>query len=551
MIKIPFKKLFNKKLVAYTLCTSMVLGGVSAFALSSKNDLNEANLVQAKTQSNAEFRSAWVSTVWNLDFKQTNGSASAFKTEYTRVLNAFDSMNMNAVTFQISPRGDAFYPSNIKPWSHRLTGTQGKAPESGFDPLAYMVSETHKRGMEYHAWLNPYRITEAAITGKTKAQMLATLSADNFARKNPDLVMQVGGHLYLNPGEPKVQEHVIATVMEVVKKYDVDAIHFDDYFYPYEASFKTDNPDTATYKKYGTSFKSIGDFRRNNVDTLIKNLNSSIKAVKPNVKLGVSPFGIWGSKTKHPAGSPEGEGSVVAATTQGSYDDHYADTRKWVKNGWVDYITPQLYWSMNNTTASYKNLVDWWGNVVKGTNCDLYIGHAVYKYKDGQANPWEAADWKKATEIPSQITYSRNNPNVKGSTFFSLKDLESNVAGFKTALVSNFYTSKVSVPVKGQGPVEPTYPSEKLNKYVSGIGNRITWIETKDSKSVKYKIHRFTSIEKIDTSSDSHFLTTIDRKSGEVYVTYMDQKTVLTDNYVYVVQALDSNGKIIKQFTNK
>lgn len=553
MIKIPFKKLLNKKLIAYSLCATMLLGAFSFLDASQKNvNSNDAKVVHANTKSNAEFRSAWVSTVWNIDFKQTNGSASAFKTEYQRVLKAFDSMNMNAVTFQVRPRSDAFYPSTLNPWSKNLTGTQGKAPESGFDPLAYMVSETHKKGMEYHAWFNPYRVTEATNTGKTKEQILATLSTNNFARKNPDLVMLSDNHLYLNPGEPKVQQFIIDTVMEVVKKYDIDAVQFDDYFYPYGASFKKTNPDMATYKKYGSGFKSIEDWRRNNVDTLIKNLNTQIKKSKPNVKFGISPFGNWGSKAKHPAGSPEGEGAAISSGALSSYDDIFADTRKWVKNGWIDYITPQLYWSMNNTTASYKTLLDWWANVVQGTNCDLYIGHAVYKYKDGEAGSNEAADWKKASEIPNQITYARNNPNVKGSTFYSLRDLESNVAGFKSTLISKFYTSKVSIP--GKTPVEPEKPTvkpKKLKAYTSGIGNRLVWIDAKDSNASSYNIYKFTGHESVDTSSSKNLLTTVNRTNKDAYLTYTDTTTQLTNNYNYVVQALDTNGQTIGEFTAK
>ncbi|KMT21097.1 glycoside hydrolase family 10 protein [Clostridium cylindrosporum] len=547
MFTIPFKKLFNKKLVASVLCSTLLLGTVSIKLSSNKevSSFGDTKVVHAETKPNAEFRSAWVSTIWNLDFKQTNGSASAFKSEYTRVLNAFNSMNMNAVTFQVRPANDAFYPSTLNPWSKYLTGTQGKSPEAGFDPLAYMVSETHKKGMEFHAWFNPYRVTESAQTGKTKEQILATLSSNNFARKNPDAVMLYNGKLYLNPGEPKAQQFVIDTVMEVVKKYDIDAVHFDDYFYPY-GGFKTTNPDIATYKKYGTGFSSIENWRRNNIDNLIKNLNTQIKSAKSDVKFGISPFGIWGSKSKHPSGSPEGEGSAVSSGSLSSYDDIFADTRKWVKNNWIDYITPQLYWSMNNSISSYKVLVDWWGNVVQGTKCNLYIGHAVYKYRDGEANTNEVADWKNPSEIPNQITYSRNNANVKGSSFFSLRDLESNIVGFKTTLVSSFYTSKVSIP--GSVSVTPSYPTEKLRVYSTGVSNRLVWIDSKTSTSKSYNIYRFTGSEAVNTQSTTHLLKTVNRSGSATYLAYNDTTIKLSTKYTYIIEALDSSGNIIKQF---
>lgn len=543
MIKNLFKKLFTKNTITYALCATLFLGTVSSVA--SLNDKKyDVKTATAKTNSDPEFRSAWVSTVWNIDFKQTSGSASAFKTEYTRVLNAFDSMNMNAVTFQVRPRGDAFYPSSLgNPWSKNLTGTQGKAPESGFDPLEYMVSETHKKGMEYHAWFNPYRVTESGGSGKTKAQILATLSSDNFARKNPDLVMLYDGHLYLNPGEPKVQEHIVNTIMEVVDNYDIDALQFDDYFYPYGSSFKTSNLDKATYDKYKGSFTSIDAWRRNNVDTLIKTLHERIKASKPNVKLGISPFGVWRNKSKDSLGSNTGN-------TLMSYDDIFADTRKWVKEGWIDYVTPQIYWSINHDKAPYKVLVDWWADVVKGTNCQLYIGHAVYKHNAGEATGSEAADWKKTTEIPNQITYLRNNDNVHGSTFFSLKDLVNNTGSVKSSLLSNFYTQKVQVPNSTPVEPEPNVETKTLNKYVSGLGNKIAFLE-EDSNVASYKIYRFTSIEKINTSSSKHLIATVTRNNGEKYISYLDPKTNLTTVYNYVAVALDSNGTVIKKYQNK
>lgn len=535
-------KTFKNKLSCF-LCLLITLFSVSSVYLFSKN-LKPQQVVYA---SSNEFRSAWVSTVWNLDFPQTNGKASEFKTQYNKVLDSFDKMNMNVVTFQIRPRGDAFYPSNLNPWSHRLTGTQGKAPEAGFDPLSYMVSETHKRGMKYYAWFNPYLITESTYTGKTKEQILSTLSSNNFARKNPDLVFLDSGKLYLNPGEPKVQQFIINTVMEVVNKYDIDGVQFDDYFYPYGASFKQTNPDMATYKKYGSGFSSIESWRRNNTDTLIKNLNAEIKKSKSNVKFGISPFGIWGNSAKHPSGSSEGEGAAVSKTSMSSYDDIFADTRKWVKQGWIDYIIPQLYWSCDNNVAPYKVLVDWWANVVKGTNCNLYIGHAVYKYKDGQANSYEAAHWKNPSEILNQIEYNRKNPNVKGSSFFSLRDLNSNVANFKTNLVSKFYTSKTS---DSEVETTPEYTISNLNFYKLGLGNRLVWTDN-DKTCVNYKIYRSTSLIDPESTLDKDLITTFKRKNNSTYLSYKDNSVDLKKTYYYLVEGIDSNGKVIKKFIKK
>lgn len=340
-----------------------------------------------------EMRGAWVSTVSNLDWPTTKNNVDAQKQEFISMLDKLQECGLNTVIVQVRPNGDALYSSDINPWSDVLTGTQGKNP--GYDPLAFMIEETHKRGMEFHAWFNPYRIT----TSGTDASVL---SSSHPGRKNPSWVVSDGKGLYYNPGKPEVIQHIVDTVSEVVKKYDVDAIHFDDYFY--KGAFN----DNDTYNASGTSL-SKEDWRRENVNTLINRVYSTIKSIDSSVKFGVSPRGIWQNAASGTSGGQ-------------SYYDDYADSVKWIKNGWVDYIAPQVYWTFGNSAAPYGKLVDWWSQQVQGTNVDLYIGHAVYK--DASSHPKENV----VAEIEDQIAYNRRNSNVSGSIYFRAKNLTTNNA---------------------------------------------------------------------------------------------------------------------------
>ena len=369
-------------------------------------------------QQNEQFRGVWVSTVFNLDFpSKKQMSEKEYKDEYIKLLDNLESLNMNAVIFQVRSKSDAFYPSNINPWSEYLTGTQGTSPN--WDPLKWMIEETHKRNMEFHAWFNPYRVT----TGKEK---LTELSPNNWARQNPHTVFSFQDKLYLNPGEPEVVKHINDSVMEVVQNYDIDAVHFDDYFYPYGGV--KDNwyaeEEKTTFEKYGQGFSSVSEWRRNNVDNLILTLHNSISSYNKennrDVQFGISPFGIWGHKETHPEGSKEGTGSSTPTSSQASYDNLFADTRKWVKNNWVDYIAPQIYWTFDTKAAPYGELVHWWADVVKDTNVNLYIGHASYKKADKNNKD---VSWNNPKEISNQLKFNSMYDEVKGSIFFRYKNL--------------------------------------------------------------------------------------------------------------------------------
>lgn len=403
------KKQFNLKktslLVALTLMMNIML-------VSANTQPKQAILEPAK-----EFRGAWVSSVYNLDWPSTKGlGISQQKAEYITMLDDLQAAGINAVVVQVKPTADALYPSKHAPWSEYLTGTQGKSP--GYDPLAFMIEETHKRGMEFHAWFNPFRIT-TSTTSRDK------LAPSNPAKLHPEWVVEYDNKLFLNPGLPEVRTYVKNTVLEVVKNYDIDAVHFDDYFYPYPDSKKTDFPDEATYKKYGRAYKYKADWRRHNINAMIKDISIAIKNTKSDVKFGISPFGVWRNASVTPKGS-----DTRASIT--SYDTLYADTRYWAYAGWIDYIVPQIYWNIGFAVADYEKTLNWWVKEMAGKPVELYVGQALYKVGS-------AGEWLNPEELPKQIAMNRQHDTVKGSIYFRSKLLQDNVLGFTDRLKNDLY----------------------------------------------------------------------------------------------------------------
>lgn len=489
-----------------------------------------------------QFRSAWVSTVTNIDFPSKPGlSQEEFKAEYEKVLENFQDLNLNAVTLQVRPKADAFYKSNINPWSEWLTGTQGKDP--GWDPMQWMIDETHKRNMEFHAWFNPYRVTMGYEPNKTIEELLGTLSENNWARKHPQYVLKFDGKLLLNPGEPEVQKYIKDSIMEVVENYDIDAVHFDDYFYPYKVTragvtyiFGNANEDLAAFQKYGAGFSDIKAWRRNNIDSLIKQVSSAIKAKKPYVKFGISPFGIWGHAGNHPEGSIEGEGSHTPISSSSSYDDIYADTRSWAKKGWIDYITPQIYWSFGQNAAPYGELADWWANVVKGTNCQLYIGHANYKHISNSS--WET-DWRNPQEIPNQLKFNSMYPDIKGSCFFSLRSLKENKFNETTIIKNEYFNYKSLVPTMPWLDNKAPEPIKINNVKDSENGITIKWHDKKHNDSTYYVIYRFDGDKAGDIENPANILTMVRREPGQMLIEFTDSSADTSKTYTYAVTAVD------------
>ncbi|MQA27392.1 MAG: family 10 glycosylhydrolase, partial [Micromonosporaceae bacterium] len=397
-----------------------------------------------------QFRAMWIASVVNIDWPSRTGlTVAQQKSEYLAWLDLAQQRRMNAVVVQVRPTADAFWPSSYEPWSEWLTGTQGQHP--GYDPLAFLVAEAHKRNLEFHAWFNPYRV--AMHTDRTR------LVSSHPVRQNPGWAFAYGGKLYYNPGIPEVRRFVEDAILDAVTKYDVDGVHFDDYFYPYPVSGQT-IPDQETYQRYGAGFSNIHDWRRNNVNLLVQEMDQRIHAAKPHVRFGISPFGIWRNKSTDPLGSD----------TSGlqSYSAIYADSRKWVKQGWLDYINPQIYWHIGQTAADYAKLVPWWSDVVAGTDVHFYVGQAAYKIGSGGV-------WNDPAEMTRHLTLNRNHPQARGDVYFSAKDVRADRLGGISRVAADHYSRPAMVGVMPQlGGVAPPAPSiTGAARQTDGV--RLTW----------------------------------------------------------------------------
>ncbi|WP_458460356.1 family 10 glycosylhydrolase [Paenibacillus sp.] len=353
-----------------------------------------------------EMRGAWISTV-NGDWPSSGakGNAEKQKQEYTKQLDTLQGMGINAVFVQVRANGDAIYPSSLVPWNSVLTGTQGKDP--GYDPLAFMVEEAHKRGLEFHAWFNPFRATNSASTSNLN------LAANHISKLHPEWIVNASGKMYINPGIPEARQHIIDTIMEVVNQYNIDGVHLDDYFYPSNVTFNDD----AAFKTYNTlNTKDRAEWRRDNINQFVKQLGQSIHRVKADVEYGISPFGVWRNKSVDLTGSDTKAGVTA-------YDSMNADVRTWINQEWIDYVAPQVYWSMTLTVARYDKVVDWWANEVANTNVKLYIGHSPYKLGTPEIG------WQTSQEIIDQLNYNKKYSSVKGDIFFSSQYLTKNPLG--------------------------------------------------------------------------------------------------------------------------
>ena len=368
-----------------------------------------------------EMRAVWVATVHNMDWPDSASLNSEIqKVAFIRLLDMHQRNGINTIIVQIRPSADAFYCSDIEPWSQWLTGIQGQAPIPYYDPLEFMISETHKRGMEFHAWINPYRAINNIYT--------SNIIPDHITKRHPDWFISYGNEKYFDPGNKDAQQYVVEIVKDVVRRYKVDAIHIDDYFYPYPISGKV-FPDLVCYKKYGGNMK-IDDWRRSNVDSIILNLYTSIKQINNKCQFGVSPFGVWRNSDVDPSGSHTKAGPT-------NYDYLFADIVLWLKKGWVDYVAPQLYWEIGNKFAAYEVLIDWWSKNCYGKNC--YIGIGAYRAGSNKA-------WRNKSELPNQIEKIRKTPNIQGMIFFSSKSLEKNLNGWGDSLRLNYFKIPASTP---------------------------------------------------------------------------------------------------------
>lgn len=408
------------------------LGCQSSETLSEKDPLIERMVESVETDISLpatfsqypirEFRAAWVATVANIDWPSKPGlPVEQQKNELINLLNKASSLNLNAIIFQVRPAADAFYDSSYEPWSSFLTGTMGQAPLPGWDPLEFIIHEAHNRGLELHAWFNPYRAGHPADSSQ--------ISADHISKTQPCWVHQYGDFLWLDPGLPEVKEYTINVIMDVVRRYDIDGVHFDDYFYPYPSyGDNTEFPDSLAWQRaldLGVEL-SRDDWRRDNVNSMVQELYHRIKEFKPHVKFGISPFGIW-----RPG---------VPAFTNGfdAYTDLYADAKLWLNNGWLDYITPQIYYQMGQPAQPFPIMLNWW-NEQNLQNRHLWPGLYTSRL-------WTPDRIWPTDELLGQIYTTRAFPGVTGAVHFSMKTFIQNSAGVNQAITSGPYAQQALVP---------------------------------------------------------------------------------------------------------
>lgn len=380
----------------------------------------------AKVPSPArEFRAAWVATVANIDWPSKKGLSSAEqKDELIAILDRAVELNLNAIIFQVRPHCDALYASELEPWSEYLTGTMGKAPAPFYDPLEFVVAEAHRRGLELHAWFNPYRALHPGSKGE--------LASNHVSKLQPEIVREYGKHLWLDPGESRAADHSAAVILDVVKRYDVDGVHFDDYFYPYQIQDEDKKnvpfPDNASWEKAQAAGNTLrrDDWRRQNVDRLIHRVSQEVKKEKPWVKFGISPFGIW-----RPGNPPQIQGFDAYASL-------YADAKKWWNEGWVDYFTPQLYWKVDSAGQCYPLLMQWW-HQENTQQRHLWPGNYTSRVANGSKTAWSP------DEITLQIKHTRAHPGASGNVHFSMKALMDD-RGMAEALKSGPYAKQALIP---------------------------------------------------------------------------------------------------------
>ena len=373
-----------------------------------------------------EMRGMWLATVANRDWPSRQGlTAEQQRTELLAHLDTAVKRRLNTVIFQVRPTADALWPSPHEPWSQVLTGTQGRDP--GWDPLGTAVTEAHRRGLQLHAWFNPYRVANHGDLGR--------LVASHPARRNPGWVVPYGGRLYYNPGLPDVRAFVQRAMLDAVERYAVDAVHFDDYFYPYPVAGQSFDDDDA-YDAYGGAFPVRAAWRRDNIDKLIREMAAAVKRIRATTQFGVSPFGVWRNA------ATDSRGSDTRAGVQ-TYDDLHADTRTWVREGWIDYICPQLYWNIGLAAADYAKLVPWWAAVAKGSRTRLYVGEALYKAGD----PAQPAAWQDPAELSRHLTLARKHAQVRGHVFFAAKEVAADPIGAVSRVVADHYGQPVAPPV--------------------------------------------------------------------------------------------------------
>jgi uncharacterized lipoprotein YddW (UPF0748 family) len=471
-----------------------------------------------------ELRGMWIATVENIDWPSKRGQTpEQYRLEYQRLLDAGQRAGLNAVFVQIRPASDAFYKSDLEPWSKWLTGTQGRAPANDDDPLPFLITEAHRRGMEFHAWFNPYRAAGDSATRR--------LASNHPYRQHPQWFLRYAGQLLYNPGLPEVRAHITRVILDVVRRYDIDAVHFDDYFYPYpergqvlrdEAAFRDFNPE---------GIADLANWRRNNVNVLIRDLHDSIRLAKRWVKFGISPFGVWMNKSADPLGSDTRAG-------QPSYSNLYADSRLWLEKGWIDYIVPQLYWSTNFHLVPYPVLLEWWTR--NHFDRHLYIGHGTYRMLESTRSD---TTWRNPRELPRQVRLNRSfDEEVGGSVFFSAKSVVANPLSTTDSLRQDLFRYPALVPAMPWLDAVPPLPVANLTLRRLRRSVTLSWqsgpLAPDGDAATYYVLYRFAANER-STPNDPRRILALPRPAPGFPATYVDTTALPGQAYAYYVTAVD------------
>lgn len=471
-------------------------------------------VAMAQENPKREFRGAWLHIIGQSQWQ--NKSTEQAKAYIHDQLDKLQAAGCNAVIFQVRPTADAMYKSELEPWTTWLTGKRGKAPSPMWDPMEYALEEAHKRGMEFHAWLNPYRVTSDAKE---------VLPTDHASKKEPHRFVKYNGQVYFDPAYQENRDFICEVVEDIVKRYDVDGIHIDDYFYPYPVKGVKFNDD-ASYAKFGNG-QNRNDWRRHNVDLLIEQLHGTIKGIKPWVRFGVSPFGIWRNKKSDPRGSD--------SNGLQNYDDLYADVLLWAKKGWIDYLAPQLYWTLDRDVAPSRGLAKWWNDNSNGV--DIYIGQDV-RCTMNNADPKA----KRADELDTKVELSRQLPNVKGNIWWHGYWVTENLKGVADRLASTHQSTIALPPAYGDdnrraAPVTKLRLEHHDGKTFLCWDNPAHGRDQKATDAVRYVVYEFFPGEAADNLDDPQTIIAL-TPMNRVLVADEDSKEA-TKGLTFVVTALD------------
>ncbi len=421
-----------------------------------------------------EFRGAWIQTVYQTQYADMD--TVALRNYFDAMVDTFRRAGINALIFQVRPEADAFYASAIEPWSRFFTGTQGKAPKGEWDPMSYLIDLCHAHDMEFHAWINPYRV---------QCNVKTPVADNHISRLHPEWLLTYGKQRMFDPGLPEARKHICRIVDDIVRRYDIDGLHMDDYFYPYPINGK-DFPDTASFRRYGGDM-SLADWRRDNVNKLVSEVSRVIKNRKSWVRLGISPFGIYRNNSSAPEGS----------NTRGlqNYDDLYADVLHWVRNGWVDYIVPQLYWEVGHVAACYEQLIRWWNNAI-GNRCQLYVGIDLTRSLDAPGIV------SGATQLPYKMLLTRYYDHINGVCFWSGYNLLSNYKSSADILATDFFAAPALIPAYNH--IDDVAPDaiKKIEAHWTPEGYRLEWRHDKKRKPLRrihyYCVYRFSDEDSVN-----------------------------------------------------